>query len=162
MDIWHVKKQAAHRPPKPAEPAILNDAMPGAALVMEESVAPMVRTQVYLTRQEHDFLQAEGARRGEPMAAFIRSFIDEKMQVPPEAWENNPLLDPPADPGFVGPEDGAINLDHYIYGGPKKWIKQKGKWVEAPPLPEDYYSNPASAAVYDRTLREMDESAAPA
>ena len=119
----------------------------------------MIRTQLYLTPQEHAFLQAEAVRRSEPMAAVLRGFIDEKMTIPDEAWENNPLLQPPVeDPDWKGHEDGAINHDHYIYGCPKKWIKQGGKWVEAPPLPEDYYSSPARAAAYDLALREMDES----
>src|SRR4051812_1135066 len=76
---------------------------------------PMVRTQVYLTKEEHAFVQREGARAGKPMAAMIRQWIDEKMEIPEEAWLNNPLLDPPADPNFESPEDGAINHDHYIY-----------------------------------------------
>jgi hypothetical protein len=75
--------------------------------------------------------------------------MNENMEIPESAWINNPLLAPPADPGFIGPEDGAINHDHYIYGCPKKWMKRNGKWVESPPLPEDYYTNPASAAAYD-------------
>jgi hypothetical protein len=115
----------------------------------------MVRTQVYLTRREHEFLTSEATRRGQPMAAVLRSFIDEKMEIPDEVWENNPLLDPPADDDFIGPEDGAINHDHYIYGCPKKWVKQDGEWVEAPPLPDDYYENAESRAAYDRMLEEM-------
>ncbi len=131
---------------KTGEPDRLNDA----ALAYETDEAPMLRTQIYLSRLEHDFIQTEAARQGQPMAAVIRAFIDEKMDVPDSAWTNNPLLAPPADPDFVGPEDGAINHDHYIYGGPRKWMKRRGRWVEAPPLPEDYYTNPASAAAYDR------------
>ena len=73
---------------------------------------------------------------------------------PESAWSDNPLLAPPADRGFVGPEDGAINHDHYVYGGPRKWVKRRGQWVEAPPLPEDYYSNPARAAAHDRKIEE--------
>lgn len=118
-------------------------------------VQAMVRTQVYLTVEEHRFLNAEAERRGEPMAAVLRSFIDERMEIPDSVWENNPLLDPPADPEFVGPEDGAINHDHYLYGGPKKWVRQGEKWVEAPPLPADYHTNPESAAAYDRRLEGM-------
>jgi len=86
----------------------------------------------------------------------LRSFIDEKMEIPDSAWDNNPLLDPPVhDPDFVGHEDGAINHDHYVYGCPKKWVKQGGKWVEAPPLPDDYYTNRESAEAYDRMLEKM-------
>jgi hypothetical protein len=116
----------------------------------------MVRTQIYLTRREHEFLQAEGKRRGEPMAALFRSFVEEKMTVPDGVWENNPLLKPPVhDPDWQGHEDGAINHDHYIYGCPKQWVKQGGHWVEAPPLPDEYYANPASSKAYDEMVSRM-------
>src|SRR5580700_3353610 len=119
----------------------------------------MVRTQIYLSKREHDFLQSEARRRDEPMAAVIRGFIDEKMEIPEEAWTNNPMLEPTVhDPDRKGHEDAGINHDHYVYGSPKKWIKVKGKYEEAPPLPEDYYSNRASAEAYDRKLKKMDET----
>ena len=141
-------KAAKHYPiEKVGEPDLLREN--ALAYEVEVDEAPMHRTQIYLSRPEHEFVQNEAARQGQPMAAVIRALIDEKMEVPESAWTNNPLLSPPADPNFVGPEDGAINHDHYIYGGPKKWMKRKGQWVEAPPLPEDYYANPASAAAYD-------------
>jgi hypothetical protein len=80
--------------------------------------------------------------------------IEERMHVPDEVWDNNPLLAPPADPNFLGPEDGAINHDHYIYGTPKRWVKRNGRWVAAPPLPVDYYTNPAAAEAYARMLEK--------
>jgi len=132
------------------EPLMLKDAAP--ACVVDQS--PMIRSQVYLSRREHEFLLHEAARQAQPMAAIIRAFIDEKMDIPESAWTDNPLLSPPADPGFVGPEDGAINHDHYVYGGPRKWMKRRGQWVEASPVPEDYHSNPAGAAAHDRKVEE--------
>jgi len=129
------------------------------AIADEVQDAPMVRTQIYLNREEYDFVQTEARRRNEPMAAVIRNFIDEKMEIPEDAWTNNPMLRPwPHDPDWKGNEDGAINHDHYLYGCPKKWIKVKGKYVEAPPLPDDYYDNPASGDAYDKMLRELDET----
>ena len=129
------------------------------AVVNELEAAPMIRTQIYLNKSEYDFVQREASRRDEPMAAVIRGFIDEKMEMPADAWENNPMLEPTVrDPNWKGHEDGGINHDHYIYGCPKKWIKVKGKYVEAPPLPKDYYSNRASADAYDRKITEMDET----
>lgn len=152
------KKQArSHKyPTGTAQPAILRDAL---ATRPDEALGgtPMIRTQIYLSRVEHEFVQAEASRLGKPMAAVIRDFIDEKMELPDDVWTNNPLLDQPADPDFMGPEDGAINHDHYLYGGPKKWIKQNGDWVEAPPLPDDYFENPASANAYDEMIRKMEE-----
>jgi hypothetical protein len=155
MYIRRVKRKTTYKLSQASQPAPLKEA-PSAAVVVPEAPAagPMVRTQIYLTPEEHDYVQKEGARRGEPMAAVIRSLIDEKMTIPDEAWENNPLLAPPADASFIGPEDGAINHDHYIYGGPKKWMKRGGKWVEAPPLPDNYFSDRAASDAYDRMLEE--------
>jgi len=98
-------------------------------------VSGMVRTQIYLTPEEHRFVDSESRRKGIPMAAVIRDFIDEKMRVPDEAWAKF-LAPVPEDPNWKGPEDGGINHDHYVYGCPKKYVKKKGKWVPAPPLDE--------------------------
>jgi hypothetical protein len=125
----------------------------------ESRAEAMIRTQIYLSKEEHNFISAEARRLDKPMSAVIRSFIDEKMQIPEEAWIDNPMLRPfPPDPTWKSPSDGAINHDHYLYGCPKKWIKVKSKWVEAPPLPDDYYDNPASAKAYDEMLRKLDET----
>ena len=119
----------------------------------------MVRTQIYLSRPEYDFLQLEARRRNEPMAAVIRDLIDERMSVPENAWEMNPMLrTAPHDKDWKGHEDGALNHDHYISGSPKRWIKVKGKRVETPSLPADYYENAAAAKEYDRRLKHIDES----
>ena len=129
------------------------------AVTEETPAGPMRRTQIYLSKEEHDFVAREARRLDKPMAAVIRGFIDDKMQIPEDAWINNPMLKPfPPDPNWKGHEDGGINLDHYLYGCPKDWIKVKGKWVEAPPLPDDYYDNRKSADAYDRKIRKLDES----
>jgi len=130
-----------------------------AAVADEVQGAPMVRTQIYLNREEYDFVQTEARRRNEPMAAVIRNFIDEKMEIPEDVWTNNPMLRPwPHDPDWKSHEDAGINHDHYLYGVPKDVIKVKGKWVDAPPLPDDYYENRASRDAYDRKMRKLDES----
>jgi hypothetical protein len=139
----------------PAEPMEMKEA----ALAYEVDEARMIRTQIYLSKIEYDFVQSEAGRRREPMAAVIRSFIDEKMEIPADAWTNNPMLEPtPIDPNWESPGDAAINHDHYLYGCPKKWIKVKGEWVESPPLPGDYYGNKQSRKAYDEMLRKLDES----
>jgi hypothetical protein len=112
--------------PKP--PDVLRD-LPALTRGLNESVG-MVRTQIYLTRTEHGFIEAEAARRGETMAAVIRGCIDDKMRVPDTAWAANPMLEPtPSDAGLELPEDAAINHDHYLYGTAKKYLKKRGKWV---------------------------------
>jgi hypothetical protein len=114
-------------PPPPDE---MND-RPSAPTESSDGEA-MVRTQIYLTRAEHHFLQAEARRRNQPMAAVLRSFVEEKMRVPDDAWTDNPMLRPtPKDARFELPEDAAINHDHYLYGTPKKYVKRKGQWVLA-------------------------------
>ncbi len=129
------------------------------AAVVDELSGPMVRTQIYLNREEHAFVQREAKRRDEPMAAIIRGFIDEKMEIPEDAWANNPMLTPVEhDPNWKGHEDAGINHDHYVYGCPKKWIKVKGKYIEAPPLPKDYYKNRASGDAYDKMIYELDQT----
>ncbi|HEV2327474.1 MAG TPA: hypothetical protein VGY56_01650 [Verrucomicrobiae bacterium] len=149
------------RPKKSKYPAQKGSAivLKEAALAGEIEEAPMIRTQIYLNKEEHEFVQREASRRDEPMAAVIRSFIDEKMEIPEDAWTNNPILKLlPRERRWKSPEDGAINHDHYIYGCPKKWIKVKGQYIEAPPLPRDYYSNRASHEAYDQKIRELDET----
>jgi hypothetical protein len=101
---------------KPKE--IRYPAIEGKALSLKEDLS-MVRTQVYLTRAEHEFLQAEAERAGEPMSAFLRRIVDEKMRMPEEAWQNNPMLAAtPEIQGWNGHEDAAENHDAYIYGSP--------------------------------------------
>ena len=142
-------------PPHKSSAAELKEA----AVADEVQDVPMVRTQIYLNREEYDFVQTEARRRNEPMAAVIRNFIDEKMEIPEDAWTNNPMLRPwPHDPDWKGHEDVGINHDHYLYGVPKNVIKVKGKWVDAPPLPDDYYENRASRDAYNRKIRKLDES----
>lgn len=154
MYSWCVKKKTTYPPAKNSTVLELNE-----AVVAYHVDQPMVRTQIYLSKPEYEFVQTEASRRGEPMAAVIRAFIDEKMEVPEDAWTNNPMLEPTAhDPEWKGREDGGINLDHYLYGVPKDWIKMDGKWVKAPALPPDYYENRISRDAYDQKVREMDES----
>jgi hypothetical protein len=116
----------------PSPPEVLRDG-PGPSVTGDEA-GGMVRTQIYLTRAEHEFVAAEAARRGESMAAVIRGYIDDKMRLPDTAWTANPMLEPtPRDAGFELPEDAAINHDHYLYGAPKKYVKKRGQWVLTEP-----------------------------
>lgn len=117
-------------------PDTLNDihAPTPAPTPVVDNAAVMIRTQIYLTRAEHGFISAEAARRGEPMAAVIRGYIDDKMRLPDSAWSVNPMLDPtPEDSRLELPEDAAINHDHYLYGTPKKYVKKRGQWVLSNP-----------------------------
>ena len=142
------EKSKKSYPVSKQRPMVLNDAM-----VAEEPIAaeePMVRTQIYLSREEHHFLQNESSRRGKPMAAVIRGFIDAQMEIPEDAWQDNPFLSKPVpDPTWRGHRGGAVNHDHFVYGTPKKWMRRNGKWVETPPLPNDYHTNSKRRQEYD-------------
>jgi hypothetical protein len=143
MYIWRVKTKKTTKggsggiryDDAPSAPGILRDA----ALAFPIEDEAMVRTQIYLSRVEHEFVQREAGRRNVPMAAVIRQFIDDKMEAPDNAWINNPMLAPSAeDPTWEGQEDAAINHDHYVYGTPKRFVKSHGKWIESPRLLEDH------------------------
>jgi len=151
-----VKKRSSIKyPPHKSSALELKEAAPAT----EIETVPMIRTQIYLNKHEYDFVQREASRRDEPMAAVIRNFIDEKMKLPDEAWTNNPMFKPwPADPDDKSPEDAAINRHHYNTGAPKNWVKQNGKWVQAPPLPEDYFDNPTRAKAYDAMIVKMEQA----
>ena len=115
---------------------VYDDSPPGPMIMKDAAVAysveeAMVRTQIYLSRAEHEFVQKEAARQNVPMAAIIRQYIDDNMEAPDNAWTNNPMLAPSAeDSTWEGHEDASINHDHYIYGTPKRFMKSNGKWVE--------------------------------
>jgi hypothetical protein len=102
----------------------------------------MVRTQIYLSHAEHEFVLGEAGRRKLPMAAVIRQYIDEQMEIPDVAWANNPMLQA-TDDETAGPEDGSLNHDHYVYGAPKRFVKKDGAWAKAAALPDDYFDAPA-------------------
>ena len=122
--------------PKTQPAAVLQDRPYALSDDIATGGGSMVRTQIYLTRSEHDFLSAEAARRREPMAAVIRGYIDDKMRLPDTAWESNSMLEAtPKDPAFALPEDAAINHDHYLYGTPKRFVKKRGIWVHAEEKP---------------------------
>jgi len=131
MYVWRMKKNVRYNPQK-SPPMVLREVADPMALEPLPVPETLVRTQIYLTRAEHQFLLQEAARRGEPMAAVIRGYIDEKMKLPESAWSDNPMLAPtPGDPDLQLPEDAAINHDHYLSGTPKKYVKRRGQWVLA-------------------------------
>ena len=85
------------------------------ASVQEE----LVRTQVYLSVEQRDFLRDEGQKHGVSMAAALRKIINERMKPAVVSWEGNPLLDDVVvDPGFksTGKGFGSIDADASIYG----------------------------------------------
>lgn len=91
----------------------------------------LVRTQIYLTQEEHAYLLKEAKNKGTTMAALIRKLIDEQMDLRDDVWSRNSLLDVvPDEASSDQPEDASINLDHYLYGVPRAYEKVEGRWVK--------------------------------
>ena len=83
----------------------------------KDELKEMVRTQIYLTPQQRDFLRSEGRRRGVSMAAAIRAMVEEKMKPAGDAWQGNSLLESAAeDASFQSDGSGSAASDETIYG----------------------------------------------
>src|SRR5688572_11561298 len=110
-DVCMKKAKTIRKPAKetPAPYTIPSSAMElKDALVIPPPEPELLRTQVYLTREEHQFLQTEANRLDTSMASVLRDIIDERMRVPEKGWNSNPLLaEPVKDSTFEGHEDGA-------------------------------------------------------
>jgi hypothetical protein len=93
---------------------------------MVYGVYTMKRKQIYVDPDHEAQLQQLALSRKVPVSHLIREAIAEylvEQQEPPalERPEDHPLW------GIVGivddpdaPTDGSINLDHYLYGAPKR------------------------------------------
>lgn len=77
----------------------------------------LVRTQVYLSVEQRDFLREEGQKRGVSMAAALREVINERMKPAVVNWEGNPLLEEVVgDPEFSSSGTGSLDADAAVYG----------------------------------------------
>jgi hypothetical protein len=85
----------------------------------------MKRKQIYIAPEQEERLQRLAQERRVPVSALIREAVAEYLveQETPnfERPEDNPLW------GIVGivddpdaPTDASTNLDHYLYGAPKR------------------------------------------
>ncbi len=77
----------------------------------------LVRTQIYLSVEQREFLREEGQKSGISMAAALREIISERMKPALVNWEGNPLLDDVAvDPEFKSTGTGSTDADAAVYG----------------------------------------------
>ena len=92
---------------------------------MVYGVYTMKRKQIYIAPEQEERLQRLAESRHVPVSSLIREAVAEYLveQETPhfERPEDNPLW------GIVGlvddpdaPTDASINLDHYLYGAPKR------------------------------------------
>ena len=82
----------------------------------------MIRTQVYIPETLHNKLTRLAEAKGEPMAKVVRDFLEDGIRKAQQTDDSGiTTLRRIANLKLKGgPRDLSINLDHYLYGGPKK------------------------------------------
>lgn len=85
-------------------------------------MSEMIRTQIYLSSQQHEQLKQRGEASHKTMASLVREAVDQYL-----AEEQTPAPFPADDPLFdligiaqSGPTDVSENHDTYLYGDPHK------------------------------------------
>lgn len=86
----------------------------------------MIKTQVYLAEADYSELRKEAYETKQTMSEIVRNLIRKELisqkPVPKRKRKNagEALLELAKKYSFKGPKDLATNLDHYLYGAPKK------------------------------------------
>ena len=75
-----------------------------------------IRTQIYLTQEEYEYLRYQSEKKRASIAEVIRQLIEEKMPKEKD-YENNPLFVIGRDGFSMGRREGSIKHDDYIYKG---------------------------------------------
>jgi plasmid stability protein len=85
----------------------------------------MIRTQLYISEEAHRNLRMLAEASGESMAKIVRDILEERL----EHREENDYSGKQAVRSLLklqfrgGPKDLSANLDHYLYGAPKREIE---------------------------------------
>jgi hypothetical protein len=94
----------------------------------------MVRTQVYLSHEIYEKLQARADRHGLTMAVQVRTALEDYLERVESEEEGTLRADDPLFQliGAAASEEGdlSVNHDHYLYGWPKRETSEAS--VEAP------------------------------
>ena len=82
----------------------------------------MKRTQIYLPETIHRRLKQLALQHKRAMADIVRDILEQELHVTTERDDSgvSVLRDVADIKGAAGPADLSTNLDHYLYGGPKK------------------------------------------
>lgn len=82
----------------------------------------MIRTQIYIPEITHKELTKLAEVKGQSMAQVVRDFIEEGVKKATEIdYTGKTVLRNLLDMKLTGgPKDLSTNLDHYLYGEPKK------------------------------------------
>ncbi len=81
----------------------------------------MIRTQIYIPETLHTKLQRLAEEKRQPMAALVRQFIEDGVRTTGQDISGKTTIKQLLQiQARGGPNDLSTNLDHYLYGGPKK------------------------------------------
>ncbi|MCA9407518.1 MAG: ribbon-helix-helix protein, CopG family [Candidatus Omnitrophica bacterium] len=82
----------------------------------------MVRTQIYLPKDLHQRLTRLASQRGKPMAQLVRDLIDKGLKEREEGdfSGKEALTKLFAIQATGSPKDLSQQVDHYLYGTPKR------------------------------------------
>lgn len=84
--------------------------------------AVMIRTQIYIPEDDHKNLQVIAGQKNKAMAEIIRNYIQDGIKKERDSDNSGiKVLQALSKLGLTGgPKDLSKNIDHYLYGGPKK------------------------------------------
>jgi hypothetical protein len=73
------------------------------------------RTQIYLTKEQHQYLRQQAEKKRASIAEIVRELINERLPKDKD-YENNPLFSIGKDGFSMGRHKGSLKHDEYIYG----------------------------------------------
>jgi len=76
------------------------------------------RTQLYLTKEQYEFLRRQAEKNKASIAEVVRKLINEHLPKDKD-YENNPLFSLGADGFSMGRPHGSRGHDDHIYRGKK-------------------------------------------
>jgi len=77
-----------------------------------------IRTQIYLTREEYEYLSQQSEKRQSSIAEVVRQLIEEKMPKEKD-YEDNPLFAIGKKGLSMGRKEGSVKHDDSLYRGKK-------------------------------------------
>jgi predicted DNA-binding protein len=72
------------------------------------------RTQIYLTKEQYQYLQRQAEKKKASIAEIVRELINERLPKDKD-YEDNPLFSIAKDGFSMGRHKGSIKHDEYIY-----------------------------------------------
>ncbi len=74
------------------------------------------RTQIYLTKEQYQYLRRQAEQRKASIAEIVRDLINERLPKEKD-YEDNPLFAVGKDGFSMGRLEGSVKHDDYVYRG---------------------------------------------